>query len=194
MWRDLKQTRLNAIVEIGRKVGDLVGEVDQLRFKRRALIEKILGELGMLLGGVVARVLDDALANAEREVESAMRGVTLFEVLDDAQRMDVVVEAAAVTAETAVERALAGVSEGRMADVVNQSERLREIFIQAKRGCRGARDLRDLHGVGQAAAKVVGGAAGKDLRLARETAKGARLHDALAITLEGSAREPEGAG
>ena len=40
---DLEQAGLNAVVEIGGKVGDLVSEVDQLRFKRRALIEKILG-------------------------------------------------------------------------------------------------------------------------------------------------------
>ena len=146
----------------------------------------------MFGGGVVAGMLDDALANAESEIESAMSGVTLFEVFDDAKRVDVVVEAAAVAAETTVECAFACVSEGRMTDVVNKSERLREIFIEAKRGCRGARDLRHFHGVGKTAAKVVGGAAGKDLRLAGKAAKGARLHDALAITLEGSARETRG--
>ena len=87
----------------------------------------------MLLDAVVARVLDDSLANAERKIESAMRGVTLLEVLDDAQRMQVVVEAAPMTAEAAIQSALAGMSKGRMADVVNQRQRLRQIFVQAKR-------------------------------------------------------------
>jgi hypothetical protein len=39
----------------------------------------------------------------------------------------------------------------------------------------------------EAAAKVVRSAAGKDLGLAGETAKGARLHDAVAVTLKGGA-------
>ena len=50
------------------------------------------------MDAVVARVLDDALANTECEVEPAMRGIALLEVLDDAERMQVVVEPAAVTA------------------------------------------------------------------------------------------------
>jgi len=42
--------------------------------------------------------------------------------------------------------------------------------------------------VGEAAAEVVGGAAGEDLGFAGEAAEGARLDDALAIALEGGAR------
>ena len=142
----------------------------------------------MLLDAVVARVLDDALAHAERKVEPAMRGIALLEVLDDAQRMKIVVEAATMPLEALVQRALAGVAKRRMADVVNQRQRLRQILVQAKRRGDGAGDLRDLNGVGQPAAKVVGGAAGKDLRLARQPAKGARLHDAFPVALKGRAR------
>ena len=145
----------------------------------------------MLLDVVVARVLDDALANAERQIEPAMRGVALLEVLDDAQRVEIVVEAAAMAREAAVQRALASVAEGRMTDVVDQCQRLGEVFVEAKCGGGGAGDLRHLDRVGQAAAKVIGGAAGEDLRLAGEPAEGARLHDALAVTLEGSARRTE---
>ena len=39
---------------------------------------------------------------------------------------------------------------------------------------------------------MVGGAAGKHLRLARQTAEGASLHDALAVALEGRARRAKG--
>ncbi len=139
-------------------------------------------------------MLDDALANAERQIESAVGGVTLLEMLDDAQRVKVVVEAAAMKAEAAVQRTLSSVTEGRMADVVNERKRLRQIFVQAKRGGGGAGDLSDFNGVGEAAAKVIGGAAGEHLRLPCEPAKGAGLHDALAIALEGRARGAEGRG
>ena len=145
----------------------------------------------MLIGGVVAGVLDDALADAEGEVEAAVGGVALLEVLDDAEGVEVVVEAAAVALEALVERALAGVAEGRVADVVDEGEGLGEVFVEAERAGAGAGDLRDLDGVGEAAAEVVGGAAGEDLRLAGETAEGARLHDAFAVALEGGAEVAE---
>src|SRR5438270_1989884 len=117
-------------------------------------------------------------------MERAMRGITLLEVLDDTQRVDIVVEAAAVALEAAVERALTGVSEGRMADVVNQRQGLGQIFVQAKCSGDGPGDLRNLDGVGQAAAKMIGRAAGKYLRLPRQAAEGTGLHNAFAIALK----------
>jgi hypothetical protein len=72
-----------------------------------------------------------------------------------------------------------------MADVVDQGEGFGEVFVEAERGGDVAGDLRDFHGVGEAAAEVVGGAAGEDLGLAGEAAEGAGLHDALAVALEG---------
>ena len=47
----------------------------------------------MFFDGVVVRVLDDAFAHAEGEVEPAEGDVTPFEVRDDAERMQVVIEA-----------------------------------------------------------------------------------------------------
>jgi hypothetical protein len=123
-----------------------------------------------------------------------MRGVTLLEVLDDAQGMQVVVEAQPVPLQAFVERALTGVAEGRVADVVYERKRLGEVLIESERLSYAARDLHHLDGVGQAAAEVVGGAAGENLSLAGETAEGARLHDAFAIALECSPRGPLGRG
>jgi len=77
---------------------------------------------------------------------------------------------------------------------MNQRKRLRQIFVQAERGRNSPGDLRDLNGVGQAAAKVVGRPAGKHLRLPRETPEGTGLHNALAITLEGRTRGTQRCG
>jgi hypothetical protein len=117
-----------------------------------------------------------------------MRGVTLLEVLDDTQRVEVVVETTPMTLEAAVQCTLSGVAKRRMADVVNQRKSLRQIFVQAKRGGNRPSDLRNLHSVSQAAAKVIGGTAGKYLSLARETPEGTGLHNPLAVALEGRAR------
>jgi hypothetical protein len=117
-----------------------------------------------------------------------MRGVPLLEVLDDTQGVKIVVEAAAVTAEAAVESALARVAEGWMSDIVNQRKRFGQVFIEAECGGCCAGDLGDLNGVGEAASEMVGGAAGEYLSFPGETAKGARLHDAFAVTLKRSPR------
>ena len=41
--RQLQQLRFVAVVQIGGAVGDLVGQVDELRFQRRPLIEQVFG-------------------------------------------------------------------------------------------------------------------------------------------------------
>ena len=96
--------------------------------------------------------------------------------------------------EALVEGAFAGVAEGGVADVVDQGEGLGEVLVEAEGGGDGAGDLGDLDGVGEAAAEVVGGAAGEDLGLAGEAAEGAGLDDALAVALEGGARGTKGRG
>ena len=74
-----------------------------------------------------------------------------------------------------------------MTDVVHQRQRFGQIDVQIERGGDGARDLRDFHGVRQAGAKVVGVAAGEDLRLVLQPPKGAGVNDAVAVALKGIA-------
>jgi hypothetical protein len=74
---------------------------------------------------------------------------------------------------------------------VDEGKRLRKIFVQTKLAGGSACDLRNLDGVGQATAKVVGGAARKNLRLSSQAAEGTSLHNPLAITLEGRARRAD---
>ena len=123
-----------------------------------------------------------------------MGGVTLLEMFNDTQGVDIVIEAAAVALKAAVQRALTGVSEGRMADVVNQRQRLGQIFVQAECGRDSPGDLRDLNRVSQAAAKMVGGTAGKNLRLSRQPPEGAGLHNPFAVTLERRSRSTQRRG
>ena len=162
------------VFEVGGEVGDFVGDVDELGFERRLLIEEILGQLGKPVGWVVAGVLDDAFANAEGEVEAAEPGVAFFEGGDDAQGVQVVIEAEAVGAQGFVEGCFPGVAKGRMADVVDQGQRLSQGDVEPQSGGYGAGDLGDFEGVGETAAGVIAfrGAASKDLGLAGKAAKG----------------------
>ena len=81
-------------------------------------------------------MLDDAFANAEGEVEPAKGRIALFKPGDDAQGVQVVVEAEAVGAQGVVEGFFASVAEGRMADVVRQGERFGESAFRPRAAAR----------------------------------------------------------
>jgi len=181
---DCEQAGFVTVVEISGVVADFVGEVDQLRFEGWALIQKILGEFGMICRLVVVRMLDDAFADFESQIESAEGGVAQFEVFDDTERVQVVVEGKSMLTHGCVESLFSGVAEGRMADVVDQGQRLDQVAVQSELGGDGTRDLRDFDGVGQAIAKVVGVAAGENLGLRFQASEGPSMDDTVAVALK----------
>ena len=70
------------------------------------------------------------------------------------------------------ERLLAGVAEGRVAEVVAERDRLGEILVEVEGARDGAGDLRDLERVREARDVVVAGGRDEDLRLVLEAAEG----------------------
>ena len=81
--------------------------------------------------------------------------------------MQIVVKAQAVVLKTTIQCPFAGMPKGRMPDIVHQRQGLRQIHVQMEGGSHLARYLGYLDGVGQPAAEVIRGTAGKHLRLAR---------------------------
>ena len=86
--------------------------------------------------------------------------------------------------QTLLQRIFAGVSEGRMSDVVQQGQRLDQVLIQPQGSPDRAGDRRHFHRVGQSGATVVAQVAGEDLRLAAQTAKGRRVQNPVTIPLK----------
>ena len=83
-------------------------------------------------------MVEDAVAHLVREVQAPP---VALEMVDDAQRVLVVAEAPAeARAQRAVERRLAGVPEGRMAEVVAEPDRLGQVLVQTQGARDGARD------------------------------------------------------
>ena len=175
---------LEAIVEVSRVVGNLIGEIDQLRFQRRARVEQVFRQFRMLAGVVIPRMLDDAFADLEGEIQAREIDIALLKALDDAQGVQIVVEAHAMAPHHRVQRDFAGVSEGRMPDVMHQRESLDQIGIQVETRRDGARDLRNLDRMGQPGAEVVGDTMSENLSLILKPAKGAGVNDAVAVALE----------
>lgn len=83
-----------------------------------------------------------------------------------------------------VQRFLAGMTERRVSEIMHQRKRFGEIYIQRQRTGNRASNLSDLNGVSQTIAKVIGIAAGENLSLIFEAAKGSRVNDAVAVALK----------
>ena len=91
---------------------------------------------------------------------------------------------AAVLGHAGVERVLAGMPEGRMAEVVAKRDRFRQIVVELKRSGEGAGDLRHLDRMGEAGAEMVALVIDEHLRLVGEPAEGGRMDDAVPVALE----------
>ena len=124
------------------------------------------------------RVTQNPVTDLRGEVEPA---AIVLEHVDHADGLPAVVESAR---NELGQDALAGVSEGRVPQVVTHHDGLGQRFVEAQRPRDGARDLRNLQGVGQPRAVVVALGREKDLRLAGQAAKGLRVQDAIAVVLE----------
>jgi len=105
----------------------------------------------------------------------------MLELFDDSKRMQIVIEATAVRGHQFVELAFAGVTEGRVANIVNERESFGEFGVQAERGGDGAGDLGDFERMRQAIAEMIGIARGENLRFGFETPKRAGMNDAVAV-------------
>ncbi len=184
--RIVEQSRLEPVVDVVMVVGDLVDEVDHLRFERRLQVRLVVRELGRDLDVDRRRVLGDSLAHLPGQVQAGKGRVAILEMLDDAQRLPVVVEAAVVDHQ-AVEDLFTEVPERRVPQVVGQRQRLDQVLVEAQRPRDRAADLADLDGVGQPRAVVVALVVDEDLGLVLEPAEGAAVDDPVAVALEGGA-------
>ena len=131
-------------------------------------------------------MLDQAFERFPGEVEAVEGRVAALQRGDDAQGLRIVVEAAEGR-EAGIERALAGMAERRMAEIVGQRQRLGEVFVDAERARQRARHLRDFERMGEPGAVVVALVEHEDLRLVLEAAEGGRMDDAVAVAAEGAA-------
>ena len=132
-------------------------------------------------------MLDQALQRFPGQVEPVELRVAALERGDDLERLGVVVEAAE-TGQALVERALAGMAEGRMAEIVGERHRLGQVLVEAERAGERTGDLHHFQGVGEPGAVVVALVVDENLRLVGKPAEGAGMDDAVAIAAEIVAR------
>ena len=102
------------------------------------------------------------------------------------QRLGVVVEAAEA-GEAVVERALAGMAERRMAEVVAERAGLGQVLVEPERAGERAGDLGDLQGVRQAGAEMIALVEHEHLGLMGEPPERGRMDDSVAVAAERAA-------
>src|SRR5215218_1990429 len=87
-------------------------------------------------------------------------------------------------ADAGVEDGLAGVAEGRVAQVVAQPDRLGQVLVQAERPRHAARDAARLERVREPGAVVVALRGDEDLRLVLQAPERLRVDDPVAVALK----------
>jgi hypothetical protein len=197
---DAEQLGTQPVVDVVGIVGDVVGDSGQLRLDTGKA-----PQLQILLAGVEpdrlrqrtpqwrtstvserAVVLNQAFERLPGQIEAVEFRVAVLERRNDAQRLRIVIEAA-VRGETAVERALAGVAERRMAEVVGERQRLGEVLVERERAGECAGDLRHFQRVREAGAVMVAFVEDEHLGLVLEAAEGGGVDDAVAVAAKGIA-------
>ena len=85
--------------------------------------------------------------------------------------------------QTRAERVLAGVTKRGVAQVVAESDRLRQVLVQVQPARDGTCNLHDFHRVGEARAVVVADGSDEHLRFVLQPPKRLGVNDAIAVDL-----------
>ncbi len=187
-----EELRADPVFQVMVVVGDVVGDGRHLCLRAGMAaqlepVERVV--LGKVRRGAPDRavVLGQPLQRLPGQVQPVEPGVAGFEQRDVLERLRVVIEPA-VAAHGGVQRLLARVAEGRVAEVVSKGERLREVLVELEKPREAARDLRDLDRVGKARAEMVALVEDEHLRLVLQAPEGPAVDNAIAVALPGRAR------
>ncbi len=169
-------------------VRDVVGQRRDLRLQRgmtfqierEARIRLLQRPAGMAHRPVM---LGQPLQCLPTEVQTVPTGIGPLDLGQGAQRMAVMVEPAMI-GERALQRILARMAEGRVADIVRQAERLGQVLVQPQRARDRPADLRHFQAVGQPDTEMVAIGRHEDLRLVTQPSEADRMDDPVAVALE----------
>ncbi len=197
---DAEETGPQPVIDVVIVVGDVVGDRSGLRFRARPA-----GELEVLAAGRIggdgrrhrtgaglgagpragqgAVVLGHPFQALPGQVDPVELGIAALQLRQDAKSLLVVVEAGEI-GHGGGERVLAGMAEGRVAEVVGEGHRLGKVLIEPEGAGDRAGDLRHLDAVGQPRAIVVAFVEDEDLSLVFQPPEGGAMDDAVAVALE----------
>src|SRR5258708_6746619 len=157
-----------------------------VRYAYGNAVVAVASDRGAAWYGQRAIVLDDALQRFPGQVEPVEFGIAMFQRCDDAQALRVMVEPA-MGFQTGIQRALAGVAERRMAEIMGQRQRFRKILVETKLPGQRAGDLRHFERVGQPGAVMIAFMEHEYLGFVLQAPKRGGMNDPVAIPPERAA-------
>src|SRR5215471_9876228 len=116
---NVKKSRFPRVVDVRGVVRDFVHPINELGLQWRPQIEEIFAKLREFRLRIIPRMLDDAFAHFESEIQAGKIKIALLEMLDDAKSVQIVIELPAMRTHQFVQLAFASVAERRMANIVN---------------------------------------------------------------------------
>ena len=128
-------------------------------------------------------MLDDAFPRFEAEIEAIECGIALFELIDNAQALQVVFKTA-VVGHAIVQRILPGMTKRGVPQVMCQRDSFHQILVETQRAGDAAPDLGNLKAMRQTRAKQVTFVIDENLRLVFEATKCRGVNDAVAVSLK----------
>ncbi len=181
--RKRDQSRTQAVVHVMVVVGNRVRDVRDLGLEPRLPAFEEPDTEFAEDGGISRRaVLQNTLPRFEHQIQAGKVGVTLFELVDDPERLQVVLEAAE-GAHAGIECVLAGMAERRMAQVVREADCLGQRLTEPERYGNRATYLGDFEGMREARTIQVAFVIDEDLGLVHQPPESGGVDDAIAIPL-----------
>ena len=99
-------------------------------------------------------MLENSLARLEAEVQAVEPAISLLEMVNHAQALQVVLESAE-SAHAFIERVLSGMTEGGVPQVVRQCDGFDQILVEFERASDRTSQLRDLDRMGEPGTKKI---------------------------------------
>lgn len=131
-------------------------------------------------------MLQNALAGFEAEVQTIKLRITLLQLVDHPQALQIVFKAAIVS-HAGIERILARVAERRMPQVMGERDCFNQIFVEPEVAGDRTPQLSHLKRMRHPGAKKIPLVIQENLGFIDQTAKSAAVDDAIAVPLEGCA-------
>ena len=132
----IDQPGTDAVIDIVVVVGDFIRQICDLCFEAGLFaVDEPSADVAELPGILRGAMLENAFASLEAEIEAVEACIPLFELVDDSERLQIVLEATEV-AHAGIERILSGVAERCVAKIVRQADGFDQILVESK----GSRD------------------------------------------------------
>jgi hypothetical protein len=181
---DLNQPCPESIVDVVIVVRDGISEIRELGLESGlCAIEEPLAHIAELSRILQRAMFEHAFATFEGQVEPRKFRVSLLELIDDAQRLQIVFETA-VVAHAFVERVLACVTEWCVTEIVRKAYGFGQGFIDPKGPRDSPADLRDLQGMRDTGAVKIAFVIHEHLRLVDQPPERVGMDDSVAVALE----------